>query len=217
MHRFTLILVATAAGASALIWTNAAAQTDPPGKARSEYRDEFAAVSGGHYFGEDEPEAVKRLTPNELKAWLSYGSDNFNRAQAKGQVAQLRDRLNAANALTTQQAQLMERILLAERGRQEQAVKEQYAGRRLSSLGSTWYGARLCASDELGISVADQFMTQTEDFSRQQIAALAPVLSAEQLQVYQQIQHERVAQQRKFQARTPAITGWLPVSATCGN
>jgi hypothetical protein len=58
MHRFTLILVATAAGASALIWTNAVAQTDAPGSERSEFRNAFAAVSGGHYFGEDEPEDV---------------------------------------------------------------------------------------------------------------------------------------------------------------
>jgi len=217
MHRFTLIVVVIAAGASALIWTNAVAQTDTPGSERSEFRDEFAAVSGGHYFGEDEPEEVKRLAPNELRALLSHGSDNFHRAQAKGQVVQLRNRLKRASALTSEQALLMERILIVERDRQERAVKEQYASRRLSELGSTWYGARLCASDELGISVADQIMTQIEDFSRQQIAAVAPVLSAQQLKVYQQIQHERVAQQRKFQASAPAITGWLPVSVTCSD
>src|SRR5947207_5482037 len=93
MHRFTLILIATAAGASAVVWRNAGAQ-------------------------------------NELKARLSYGSDNFHRAQAKGQVAQLRNRLDRANALTTQQAQLMEQILIAERDRQEREVKEQYASRQ---------------------------------------------------------------------------------------
>ncbi len=87
MHRFTLTLIATAAGASAVAWTNAGAQ-------------------------------------NELKARLSYGSDNFHRTQAKGQVAQLRNRLDRADALTTRQAQLMEQILIAERDRQEREVKE---------------------------------------------------------------------------------------------
>jgi len=198
MQRFTLILVATAVGVSALIWTNAVAQADPPGRERSEYRNEFAAVSGGHYFGEDEPEEVKRLTPNELRAWLSYGSDNFHRAQAKGQVAQLRDRLDRANALTSQQTQLMERILIVERDRQEREVREQYASYRVSSGGGSWTGMTTLASDELGISVHDQFLAQIEDFSRQQIAAVAPVLSAQQLKVYQQIQRERVAQQKKF-------------------
>ena len=198
MHRFTLILVATAAGASALISTNAVAQTDTPGSERSEFRNAFAAVSGGHYFGEDEPEEVKRLAPNELKAWLSYGSDNFHRAQAKGQVAQLRNRLDRANALTSQQAQLMERILIVERDRLEREVKEQYASYRVSAGGSSWTGMTTLASDELGISVHDQLLAQIEDFSRRQIAAVGPVLSAQQLKVYQQIQHERVAQQRSF-------------------
>src|SRR5207302_8564898 len=76
MHRFTLILIATTADASAVVWTNAEAQTDTQGSERSEFREEFAAVSGGHYFGEDEPTEVKRLAPNELKARLRYGSDN---------------------------------------------------------------------------------------------------------------------------------------------
>ena len=113
MHRFTLILIATTAGAPALVWTDAGAQTDTQGSERSEFCEEFAAVSGGHYFGEDEPAEVKRLAPNELKARLSYGSDNFHRAQAKRQVAQLRNRLDKANALTSEQALLMERILIA--------------------------------------------------------------------------------------------------------
>jgi hypothetical protein len=198
MHRFTLILVATAVGASALLWTNAVAQTDTPGSERSEYRQAFEAVSGGHYFGEDEPEEVKRLAPNELRALLSYGSDNFHRAQAKGQVAQLRNRLDKGNALTSQQAQLMERILIVERDRQEREVKEQYASYRISGGGGSWTGMTTLASDELGISVHDQLLAQIEDFSRQQIAAVGPVLSAQQLKVYQQIQRERVAQQRSF-------------------
>ena len=54
------------------------------------------------------------------------------------------------------------------------------------------------ASDELGISIHDQLLAQIVDFSRQQIAAVAPVLTAQQLKVYQQIQRERVAQQRAF-------------------
>jgi hypothetical protein len=104
MHRFTLILlVATVAGASALIWMKAVAQTDMPSSQRPESRNPFEEVSGGHYFGEDESEEVKRLAPNEQRALLSYGSDNFNRAQAKGQVAQLRIRLDRANALTSEQ------------------------------------------------------------------------------------------------------------------
>jgi hypothetical protein len=197
MHRFTLILAATAVGALALIWTNAAAQTDTPGSERWEFRNEFAAVTGGHYFGEDEPEEVKRLAPNELRALLS-DPDNRHRAQAKGQVAQLRNRLDRANALTSQQAQLMERILIAERDRQERELKEQYASRRISGGGVAWTGMKMLASDGLGISIRDQLLAEIEDFGRQQIAAVAPVLSAQQLKIYQQIQHERVAQQRSF-------------------
>ena len=205
MHRFALILIATTAGASAVVWTKAGAQTDTQGSERSEFREEFAAVSGGHYFGEDEPAEVRRLAPNELKARLSYGSDNFHRTQAKGQVAQLRNRLDRADALTTRQAQLMEQILIAERDRQEREVKEQYASRRVSAGGSSWTGMITIASDELGISIHDQLLAQIEDFSRQQIAAVAPVLTAQQLKVYQQIQRERVAQQRAFmeEAQSP--------------
>jgi len=203
MHRFTLILIATTADASAVVWTNAEAQTDTQGSERSEFREEFAVVSGGHYFGEDEPTEVKRLAPNELKTRLSYGSDNFHRAQAKGQVAQLRNILDRANALTTQQAQLMEQILIAERDRQEREVKEQYASRRVSAGGSSWTGMITIASDELGISIHDQLLAQIEDFSRRQIAAVAPVLTAQQLKVYQQIQRERVAQQRAFMEEAP--------------
>jgi hypothetical protein len=92
----------------------------------------------------------------------------------------------------------MERILLVERDREHREVEQQYASFRISSTGSTWYGVSLRASDELGISVHEQFLAQIEDFSRQQIAAVAPVLSAQQLKTYQQIQRERVAQQRSF-------------------
>ena len=59
------------------------------------------------------------------------------------------------------------------------------------------------ASDELGISIHDQLLAQIVDFSRQQIAAVAPVLTAQQLKVYQQIQRERVAQQRAFMEEAP--------------
>ncbi len=196
MHRFTLTLLATAAGASVLISTNAGAQTEA--RERSEYRSAFAAVSGGHYFGEDESQDVKRLTPKELEAWLSYGSENFHRAQAKGQVAQLRERLDTSNALTSQQAQFMEQILIAERDRQEREVKEQYASHRITLASASWTGMITLASDELGISDHDQILAQIEDFSRRQIRALAPVLTAQQLKVYEQIQRERVAQQSSF-------------------
>ncbi|HWS64645.1 MAG TPA: hypothetical protein VN325_17950 [Steroidobacteraceae bacterium] len=198
MHRFMPLLMATAAGAFTLIWTNSVAQTDAPRSASSEYRNAFAAVSGGHYFGEDEPEEVKRLTPGELKARLSYGSESFRRAQAEGQVAQLRNRLDRANALTTKQAQLMKRILIEARDRQERDLREQYAGHRVTAAGASWTGMITLASDELGISDHDQHLAQLEDFSRQQITAVTAVLTPQQLKVYRQIQRERVAQQRSF-------------------
>ena len=206
MHRFTLLLATGAVGGSALICMNAASETDAaPPTERLEYRHEFAAVSGGHYFGEDEPPEVQRLSLNELKARLSYGSDDFHRAQAKGQVAQLRDRLDKAHALTSQQGQLMEEMLIEIRDRWERDLREQYAGHRITSAGGSWTGMITLASDELGISERDQESAQIEDFSRQQIAAVAPVLSPQQLTAYRQIQRERVAQQKKFLDDRPKI------------
>jgi hypothetical protein len=48
------------------------------------------------------------------------------------------------------------------------------------------------------ISDHDQLFAQSEDFSQRQIAAVAPVLSAPQLEVYRLIQRERLAQQKEF-------------------
>ena len=53
-------------------------------------------------------------------------------------------------------------------------------------------------STDVGTPGDEQRMSQIEAFSREQIAAVASVLTPQQLDAYEQLQHERVAQQRSF-------------------
>jgi hypothetical protein len=162
----------------------------------------FPEASGGHYFGEDEPEHVKRLTSEAQEELLYADSDYLHRVQARGQIAQLQKRLDVVNALSAQQRSHLEAILVAERDRQEQDTRRQYASFRISATGGIWHGLYLMASDQLGTPVYEQFMEQTEAYGRRQIRAAATVLTPEQLSAYEQIQHERLAHYRShFAAR----------------
>jgi hypothetical protein len=161
----------------------------------------FAQLSGGHYLGSDEPEAVRRLSPEALKAYLSEDPQRSARVQAKGQVEQLRKRLGSANMLTAEQAAQLEAIFVEDVADYEREIKQRYAASTMSAVGGTWYGLYLRASTQLGSPMGEQFQEQVEEFSRRQITAVTPVLTREQMRVYEQIQRDRIEQRREWTQR----------------
>jgi hypothetical protein len=204
MPRFERPLVGLAAGLTMVASVDARAGEEAPSARRSEAINWFEAVTGGHYFGEDESEEVKRLTSDGQKALLE-DPNQVHRAQAKGQIAQLQDRLNVVNALTVEQSAQLEAIFIVERDRQERDTRQRYSSLPISGRGGTWYGLYLLASDQLGTPAYEQFLEQTDDFSRRQVSAVASVLTPEQLKVYEQIQRERVAHQRASLAQQQSV------------
>jgi hypothetical protein len=76
-----------------LACASAHAGEDTPAPMDPESISWFAQLSGGHYLGSDEPEAVRRLPLQALKAYLAVDPQRSARVQAKGQVEQLRKRL----------------------------------------------------------------------------------------------------------------------------
>jgi hypothetical protein len=161
----------------------------------------FAHLSGGHYLGSDEPEAVRRLPPDALRAYLSEDPQRSARVRAKGQVQQLRKRLGSANMLTAEQAAQLEAIFVADGADYEREIKQRYAASTMSAVGGTWYGLYLRASTQLGNPMGEQFQEQVEEFSKRQITAVTPVLTREQMRVYEQIQRDRMEHHRQWTER----------------
>ncbi len=170
-------------------------QTSSAEDASSEDQFSFAAFTGGHYIGDRESEADSNLSPGERRALFNDPS-TLHRAQAKGQVNQLRTQLLGVQDITDDQAGRLEEALIAVRDQYERSLKEQYAGRPVQATGQTWYGLPLIASNDSGISVQDQFISEAEAFGRQQLDAAASILTSAQLEVYRMIQERRLATQR---------------------
>ena len=184
-----------------LACASANAGEDPPVPMHPESISWFAHLSGGHYLGSDEPEAVRRLSPEALKAYLSEDPQRSARVQAKGQVEQLRKRLGSANMLTAEQAAQLEAIFVADGADYEREIKQRYAAFTMSAVGGTSYGLYLRASTQLGNPMGEQFQEQVEEFSRRQITAVTPVLTREQMRVYEQIQRDRMEHHREWTER----------------
>jgi hypothetical protein len=49
--------------------------------------------------------------------------------------------------------------------------------------------------------MGEQFQEQVEEFSRRQITAVTPVLTREQMRVYEQIQRDRIEHRREWTQR----------------
>jgi hypothetical protein len=184
-----------------LACASANAGEDTPVPMHPESISWFAHLSGGHYLGSDEPEAVRRLSPDALKAYLAEDPQRSARVQAKGQVEQLRKRLGSANMLTAEQAAQLEAIFAADGADYEREIKQRYAASTMSAVGGTWYGLYLRASTQLGKPIGEQFQEQVEEFSRRQITAVIPVLTREQMRVYEQIQRDRMEHHREWTER----------------
>ena len=197
MPRFQRPFAAALAGLAILAAASARAGEEPAVPRDPKSINWFEGLSGGHYRGGDEPEEVRRLPPDALKAYLFADPQRVARVQAKGQVEQLRKRLGSANTLTAEQASQLEAIFVAQRDDYEQEIKQRYATSTMSAMGGTWYGLYMRASAQLGTSTGEQFQEQVEEFSRRQVTAVTPVLTREQLEVYEEIQRDRVAHQRE--------------------
>ena len=103
--------------------------------------------------------------------------------------------------LTAEQAAQLEAIFVANRADYEREMKQRYAASTISAVGDTWYGPYLRASTQLGNPIGQQFQEQIEEFSRGQITAVTPVLTREQMRVYEQIQRDRMEHDREWTER----------------
>lgn len=179
--------------AASLLYTAHTSAAEAP----SQGQNWFEAFTGGHYLGDRESEAVRNLSPDQQRALLSDPA-TLHRAQAKGQVNQLRKRLVGIQDLTQDQVARLEEALVAVRDQHEQGLKKRYAGRPVRATARTWYGLSLIASNDSGIPVQDQFISECEAFARQQLDAAAGILTVSQLEVYRMIQDQRLATQRSL-------------------
>jgi hypothetical protein len=94
-----------------------------------------------------------------------------------------------------------EAIFVADGADYEREIKQRYAASTMSAVGETWYGLYLRASTQLGSPTGEQLQEQVEEFSRRQIPAVTPVLTREQMRVYEQIQRDRMEHQREWTQR----------------
>ncbi len=114
----------------------------------------------------------------------------------RAQVSRFRARLGEANALRDDQSARLVTVLQDQRERFAKELQEQYEGHNVTRTMGTWYGGQFMASDTKNTSTEEQILAQLEDYNRRLIRGAASVLTESQLEVFTQIQDERLTHQR---------------------
>jgi hypothetical protein len=142
--------------------------------------------------GDDERYVADLLGDQKAQQYQKYVASQPVRAQ----VSQFRARLGEANALRDGQSARLVTVLQGQRERFAKELQEHYAGHNVTRTLGTWYGGQFMASDTMSTSAEEQILAQMEDYNRRLIHGAASVLTESQLEVFTQIQDERLTHQR---------------------
>lgn len=129
------------------------------------------------------------------------------------QVRELRSRLDAANALSDEQAEALIAAMHEESERFE--AEAQSTGRGLSSFGS-WTGTLMAAPVVSGSPPSvSETMSSAQDFARRIRERAAELLSAEQMRQFDAIQQEQLAGVQSMLRSEPRVHGAAPGAPRC--